>query len=133
MSSTPKAASTSAKVRAKHLQEFLTAACLRGHLKDVLFACNSGALLDEKDEGGFTALYAASQNGHLNVVRLLCERGATVDLQGTDGLTALYMASQNGHLEVVRHLCERGASLDLQDTRRSTDQQLFTEPLLRAI
>ena len=71
--------------------------------------------LDEKDEGGRTALMRASENGHTKVVKLLLDKGASVDEKDERGRTALVWASMEGHAKVVKLLLDKGVSTDGKD------------------
>ena len=89
----------------------------KGRVKKLL---DGGVPVDEKDEGGKTALMLASEKGRTEVVRLLLDKGALLDEKDADGMTALMWASNEGHTEVVKLLLNRGASVDVKDKYGST-------------
>jgi hypothetical protein len=92
-------------------------ACRDGDTERVkqLLDGDGGARVDEKGEGGITALMGASKEGHTEVVRLLLDKGALLDEKSESGITALMQTSATGHTEVVRLLLDKGALLDEKD------------------
>jgi ankyrin repeat protein len=85
-------------------------AAARGHKSLVTLLLSAGAIIDEWDRGGETALMLAAANDHESVVNLLLESGAEVDGNG-DGKTALMSAAAHGHESVVNLLLQRGAKV----------------------
>jgi ankyrin repeat protein len=82
-------------------------AAARGHKSLVTLLLSVGAIIDEWDREGETALILAAANGHKSVVNLLLDSGAEVDRNG-NGKTALMSAAAHGHESVVSLLLERG-------------------------
>jgi hypothetical protein len=87
------------------------------HTEVVRLLLDKGALLDEKNKWGRTALIHASVSGHTEMVRLLLDKGALLDEKDQEGKTALMLASWQGvsamgQTEVVKLLLDEGALLD---------------------
>ncbi len=70
-------------------------ACLRGHLKVVLFLIKEGANIGEKDFFKRTPLHFASFGGHLEIAHLLIDEGAYVHAKDKDGNTPLDAAKSD--------------------------------------
>ena len=68
-----------------------------------------GAILDQKDDDGWTALMWASWSNLPKVTAALVERSADVKSADTMGNTALGLAAARGNPEVVRILMGHGA------------------------
>jgi ankyrin repeat protein len=62
--------------------------------------------LEENDDSGETALYAAAENGHEAMVTFLLRQGARADVRNMLGATPLMAASGGAHLEVVKLLLQ---------------------------
>jgi ankyrin repeat protein len=75
-----------------------------GHVEVVRWLLDHGAVINEVDDYGFTALGLAGGDGGPPVVRLLLERGADPTIATREGTTPLVAASSEGQLEVVRCL-----------------------------
>jgi uncharacterized protein len=80
----PNALSTNENVRVPPLG---TAAFVRS-VSLALLLLDSGADVNGRGEGGFTALHSAAQNGDQELARLLLERGADKSLATDDGQRA---------------------------------------------
>jgi len=65
-----------------------------------------GADVNARQEGGWTALHAASQNGDVEMVRLLIAAGADVQARADNQQNALDLALGKGHQAVVDVLDE---------------------------
>lgn len=94
-----------------------------GYNDIVLFLLQKGANIENKDNGGNTALILASKegktglihaSGNLNygVVVKLIENEVKLDIQDRHGKTALMHASHN--IDIVKCLINAGASIDIQ-------------------
>lgn len=70
------------------------------HLKALL---KYGALVNAKDDRGFTALHRASEMGYKEIVVLLLENGADKDIEA-EGHTALTLAKTRENQEIVELL-----------------------------
>lgn len=95
----------------------------------------AGALIDTKNEHGYTALMLASAGGHLDIVKGLLEAGAQVNLRNESigGNTALIRASVGDHPEVVRELLAAGAQVDIKNKEGQTALNLATNDQIKDI
>ena len=69
---------------------------------------------DQRNRGGYTALYAASYFGHSEVVTFLLDHHADPEIKCGRLGSALQCASFRGHRDVVRVLLDRGADPKLK-------------------
>ena len=65
-----------------------------------------GADVNARQEGGWTALHAASQNGDVEMARLLIAGGADVQIRAANQQNAMDLALSKGHQAVVDLLDE---------------------------
>ena len=80
-----------------------------------------GAVVDARDEDGWTSLMIASHEGHAPVVRALLAAGADVRARSNDNRTALHFASYHGRTEALRELLKsHDAELNAQDATGDT-------------
>jgi ankyrin repeat protein len=63
-----------------------------------------GADVNARQEGGWTALHAASQNGDVEMLRLLIAAGADVQIRAENQQNAMDLALGRGHQAVVELL-----------------------------
>lgn len=77
--------------------------------------CDSGARLEECDDGGRTALLCAAGANDSDTVRALLKRGANVNSSDSRGKTALMLAARDGDLPVVEVLVGAGANVRATD------------------
>lgn len=70
-----------------------------------------GRGLDERTEGGCTALWYACYRGHTEIIRTLLLAGADHTIAENNGETPLHMAKENGRLECVDLIQVSGPSL----------------------
>jgi ankyrin repeat protein len=79
-------------------------ACSEGHLGVVkmLVQYMEGQGLDERSNGGWTALHNAANRGHEEVVRFLLLAGADPTITDDEGRTPLAMAEANNYDDRVR-------------------------------
>jgi len=89
----------------------------RGHHKCVRELVADGAVLNERDDGGWTALISACHRGCGKCVRELVAVGAALDVRDAYGWTALMYACRWGHSKRVRELVAAGAALNVRDER----------------
>jgi ankyrin repeat protein len=98
----------------------LHVACLNKNSKIevIKLLIEKGAVLDEKNTPGHTALHLAcwsfNKNSNIEVIKLLIDKCTALDQKDKDGDTALHCAclSKNPSIEVIKLLIEKGAVLD---------------------
>ncbi len=82
-------------------------AATAGRNKDAVRALlEHGAVVNARQEGGWTALHAAAQNGDVEMVRLLIAAGADVKARADNQQNAMDLALGKGHQAVVDVLDE---------------------------
>lgn len=81
-----------------------------GDSKQVLAAIEKGFDVNQRSEGGYTALHAAAENNHVEVIRLLVANGAEINAKVVTGMTPLDMAREASCDEAVNVLLELGAN-----------------------
>ncbi|MFI7698849.1 ankyrin repeat domain-containing protein [Nonomuraea sp. NPDC049480] len=69
----------------------------------------SGADVNARESGGWTALHWAAANGQAATAELLIEAGADLDAANDDGDTPLTLAARRGALGVTQRLLRAGA------------------------
>ena len=104
----------------------LYTAALCGKSKIAELLLGKGAPVDFEQEGGETALMAASKEGHEEVVKLLLQGGANPNSQRHDGQTALMLAAQKGHSGVASILHKYGAEINAQETIYGWSSLMFS-------
>jgi hypothetical protein len=101
----------------------LSKSALNGASFDVLSCLveELGADIDQRDEGGFTALASAAYAGQHHTVRYLVEElGADVNSPDNTGDTPLFLAALRGHLAVLRLLIKFGADINRRNNLGAT-------------
>eukprot|EP00808_Paulinella_micropora_P006915 g38548.t1 len=88
---------------------------------------DDAALINQKDEEGFTALAWASHEGQGNAVKNLLQNKADPNLRIKDEATALILAGKNGHKEVAEALLQAKAEINAKDNDGKTALDLARE------
>jgi len=70
-----------------------------------------GAVVDSREDDGWTPLMLAAQNGKLDAVKALVAAKSDVNAKAADGLPVLHMPVQNGHHDVVKFLLDHEADV----------------------
>lgn len=68
-----------------------------------------GALVDGRDQNGWTPLHRAAFKGRIDCVKVLLNHGAHVDVVDDAGYTPLHCALEAGHVQVALLLIAHGA------------------------
>lgn len=94
--------------------------CQEGNTQGVIEAIKSGANVNAKDNGDYTALMRAAWNGNTETVNALIKAGADVNAKDKLGMTALIWAAlnihtENIHTEIVNALIQAGANVNAKD------------------
>lgn len=105
----------------------LAVAAEEGRIECIDVLLKSKAIVDLKDQQGFTATMYAAKSGETKILKLLIEAEADISLQQEETKeTALFLASRYNHLDSVKLLVEYGGSIDVVNFHLET-------PLTRAI
>lgn len=75
----------------------------------------SGAEIDERDDGGYTPLMLAAVSHHPEMISFLLSKGADVNAATSWGATALTRAAQDGDANVVTLLLSNGADVNARE------------------
>lgn len=106
----------------------LIAAASRGDLEMVKALVQGGALVNQRDEKGFTALLRALQDQDEEVADvLLAQPGIDLNAQGSTGVTALMSYVALRREDVVKNLLSRGADVNLKDADDDTALHLASQ------
>ena len=88
----------------------LQIACHRGHYDVVNYLLKSGAIVDQKNNLGYTALHYACQRGSVDCATLLIKKFANVNAMTAYGCTPLYLACEANQLACAKLLLENYAN-----------------------
>lgn len=91
-------------------------AAARGDVAAIRKLIAAGAVIDARDEGGRTALLAATHANRVEAARALIEAGADVNAKDVIHDSPYLYAGARGHLEILRMTLAHGA--DLKSTNR---------------
>ncbi len=89
----------------------LVEAAARGDLGGTRTLLERGALLEQRDARGRTALLAATQGNHVEVALALIARGADVNAQDDIQDSAFLLAGARGYTAILRATLAAGANL----------------------
>ena len=82
------------------------------------------AILNERDNGGDTALTWAAWTGQKEAAAWLLAQGAGLEAPGMQGKTPLIWAAQGGKTEIVAMLLAKGAKVEAKDDSGQTALEL---------
>ena len=121
-----RAAAAAARARQERLSRLLWQASGSGEVRLVQGLIAQGAEVDYRnaEQGGSTALHAATQEGKVAVVDALVAAGCQLEAETSQGCTACYYAAQLNQVEVLRRLIRAGA-----DVNRATSCSKGLRPL----
>jgi ankyrin repeat protein len=63
-----------------------------------------GALVNARQQHGWTPLHAAAQNGNLEIIEILLQNGADPGIRNEEGVTALDLAQKQQHADAANRL-----------------------------
>ncbi len=79
-----------------------------------------GAVVDAKDNSGWTALTFAASSGHIETARVLLDHKADPNVRNSNGQTPLISAAMDGRTDMARLLIEHGADVNAKDNSGNT-------------
>ncbi|KAI3927780.1 hypothetical protein MKW98_023381 [Papaver atlanticum] len=99
------------------LSDVLHRAATLGDVHGLRSCIEKGAIINSRDQNGWTALHRASFKGQMESVKLLISNGAQVDLVDDAGYTPLHCATEAGHSEVASYLIKNGALANMKSLK----------------
>ncbi|KAG4927563.1 hypothetical protein JHK82_053327 [Glycine max] len=109
---------------ALRLGDGLCVAARKGEVRSIQRLIEGGAVVDGRDQHGWTALHRACFKGRVEAVRALLERGIDVEARDEDGYTALHCAVEAGHADVAEVLVKRGVDVEARTNKGVTALQI---------
>ncbi|XP_057437746.1 protein VAPYRIN-like [Lotus japonicus] len=109
---------------ALRLGDGLCVAARKGEVGEVVRLLEGGAVVNGRDQNGWTALHRACFKGRVEAVRVLLEKGAEVDAADRDGYTALHCAAEAGHADVAEVLVKKGVDVEARTNKGVTALQI---------
>ncbi|XWS42712.1 hypothetical protein CRYUN_Cryun16bG0037600 [Craigia yunnanensis] len=106
------------------LGDSLCLAARKGEVITIQRLIENGAVINGRDQHGWTALHRASFKGKIDAARMLIDKGIDVDSKDDDGYTALHCAVESGHTEVVELLVKKGADVEARTNKGVTALQI---------
>ncbi|XVE90207.1 hypothetical protein DITRI_Ditri20bG0060500 [Diplodiscus trichospermus] len=106
------------------LGDSLCLAARKGEVRTIQRLIENGAVINGRDQHGWTALHRASFKGRMDAVKMLIGKGIDVDSKDEDGYTALHCAVESGHTEVVELLVKKGADVEARTNKGVTALQI---------
>jgi len=88
---------------------------------------SKGALVDAKDNEGWTVLMFAAYAGDIAIARLVLEKGAEIDMQDGMGRTPLIHAARKGNTDMVAFLLKKNADVNIKTNLRETALSIAIE------
>lgn len=80
----------------------------------------AGAVVNTKDNKGFSPLHKTAGAGKLEATQYLLENGADINIESHDEQTPLMRAAKFGHYEIVKLLLESGAEIRKEQGKYSS-------------
>ncbi|XP_044497967.1 protein VAPYRIN-like [Mangifera indica] len=106
------------------LGDSLCVAARKGEMRTIQRLIENGAVINGKDQHGWTALHRASFKGKIEVVRMLIDKGIDIDAKDEDGYTALHCAVESGNTDVSELLVKKGADIEARTSKGVTPLQI---------
>ncbi|XP_059066953.1 protein VAPYRIN isoform X1 [Cryptomeria japonica] len=109
---------------ALHLGDMLQKTSREGDVITLKSCLAQGAMVNGKDQHGWSALHRAAFKGHLDTVKFLHQEGAEINSLDDNGFTPLHCASETGRKDVVEYLIKHGADVNATSIKGETPLQL---------
>ncbi|KAK4850551.1 hypothetical protein QYF36_007722 [Acer negundo] len=106
------------------LGDSLCVASRKGEIRTITRLLENGAVINGRDQHGWTALHRACFKGKIDVVRMLIDKGIDVDAKDEDGYTALHCAVESGQTDVTELLVKKGADVEARTGKNVTPLQI---------
>lgn len=106
------------------LGDRLCIASSKGEARMIVRLIENGALINGRDQNGWTALHRASFKGKLEVVRVLVDKGIDINARDEEGYTALHCAVEAGEAQVVELLVKREVDTEARTGKGVTALQI---------
>lgn len=97
-----------------HLGDALFRAARLDDIHGLTSCIAKGAVVNRKDQNGWTPLHWAAFKGRIKSVKLLIEHGAEIDAVDDAGYTPLHCAAEAGHLQLALFFISRGSRINLK-------------------
>ncbi|EYU38731.1 hypothetical protein MIMGU_mgv1a024414mg [Erythranthe guttata] len=102
---------------ALRLGDSLCVAARKGELRMIVRLLDNGALINGRDQNGWTGLHRAAFKGRADVARALIEKGIDVNAKDECGYTALHCAVESGQVDVIELLVKKGADIEARTNK----------------
>ncbi|KAI3506708.1 hypothetical protein L1887_21271 [Cichorium endivia] len=120
-----------------YLRDVLHRAATANDVNGLNKCLEEGAMVNGKDQNGWTALHRAAFKGRVESVEFLLSHGARVDVVDNDGCTPLHRAVDAGHGQVAMLLVAQGARASMKslidhmvfDIGSSKNHSFLVDPL----
>ena len=104
-----------------HHEHFLLhRAVERGDIEIGRYLLGKGALVNEKEDEGWTPLHWAVNLGEFEWTKFLINAGAEIDAVNDEGHTPIFDAVMRDDDEVVRYLIEKGANINKRNNKKAS-------------
>ncbi|KAJ7977476.1 putative Ankyrin repeat family protein [Quillaja saponaria] len=100
-----------------HLGDVLLRAARIDDIHGMKSCLAEGAMVNGRDQNGWTPLHRAAFKGRIEIVKLLLDHGALVDVVDDAGYTPLHCAVEMGHVQVALLLVARGATAKVKSLK----------------
>ena len=101
-------------------------AIMSGDVNAFEYLIKQGNDINERFDGGWTALLASSAQGYPKILKQLLGLGANPDISNVLGVTPLIFGAMYGNIRIVKELINYGADLNLQDSHGDTALMIAT-------
>ncbi|KAK7336282.1 hypothetical protein VNO77_16818 [Canavalia gladiata] len=102
----------------------LCVAARKGEVRSIQRLIESGAVINGRDQHGWTALHRACFKGRIDAVRALLEKGIDMDAKDEEGYTALHCGVESGHADVTEVLVKKGVDVEARTNKGVTALQI---------